>query len=581
MNIFILKILLSQIIGIILGLYFKNIALFVYILLIISYLIFIHKKLIKFKKEDIFLIVLSVIIFISSSFTDEKYETLYAENINISGIGEIVSFAEETEYKNRYIIKINQINNDKKYRNTKLILYLDKETSLEYGDIIYFYDSSYERALGTRNDKCFNYERYLRQSKIYGILNIENYEIISQNRGLEYKLFKFKDNLKNSLYEMFSTEDAGFLVGLLLGDQSNISEKIDTDFQNSSLSHVLAISGMHIVYIVVAIKWILDKFINSKKIKNIILIIFLAFFAVFTGGAASCIRACIMMIIILISEIIYRRNDFFTTWCFSLIFILFLNFYNIENIGMWLSFMCVLGMNKINLKDSFAVQIMIFPIILYSYNTISFTFFISNFFASFIIGPILILGYLSLVIGKAFRLIIIIEELLLKILYKIAEIVGNFSLSKIYVISPNVIFFVIYYLVLFFIIFVPKEIKEKFFQKIIQNMKIIKNIAVALLIIFILISVLKKKEIKINFLDVSQGDCTLVTTKTGKTILVDGGDNENYDYGESVVLPYLLKHGINSVDYIMVSHFDSDHSRWIILCNTKFECRKYYNWISI
>ena len=52
---------------------------------------------------------------------------MYAENINISGIGEIVSFAEETEYKNRYIIKINQIKNDKKYRNTKLILYLDKE----------------------------------------------------------------------------------------------------------------------------------------------------------------------------------------------------------------------------------------------------------------------------------------------------------------------------------------------------------------------------------------------------------------------------------------------------------------------
>ena len=52
MNIFILKILLSQIIGIILGLYFKNIALFVYILNFIIYLIFIYKKLIKFKKEE-------------------------------------------------------------------------------------------------------------------------------------------------------------------------------------------------------------------------------------------------------------------------------------------------------------------------------------------------------------------------------------------------------------------------------------------------------------------------------------------------------------------------------------------------
>lgn len=319
---------------------------------------------------------------------------------------------------------------------------------------------------------------------------------------------------------------------------------------------------MHVVYIITAINWVLDKFVNSKKIKNIILIFFLIFFAVFTGGSASCIRACVMMIIILISEIIYRKNDFLTTWCFSLIFILFLNFYNIENIGMWLSFMCVLGMKKINLKDSFAVQIMIFPIILYSYNTISFTFFISNFFASFIVGPILILGYICLFLGKFLGFLVVIEELLLELLFKIAEIVGNFELSKIYVVSPNIIFFVIYYLILFFIIFVPREVKNKIFLKVRQNFNIIKKyliISLCIVSIFLLFLNLSKDDLTIDFLDVAQGDCTLITTKTGKRILVDGGDCENYDYGENVVLPYLLKHGISSLDYILVSHFDSDH----------------------
>jgi competence protein ComEC len=55
------------------------------------------------------------------------------------------------------------------------------------------------------------------------------------------------------------------------------------------------------------------------------------------------------------------------------------------------------------------------------------------------------------------------------------------------------------------------------------------------------------------------GDCTLVITETRKTILVDGGNNIDYDYGENVVMPYLLKHGISSLDYIMISHFDNDH----------------------
>ena len=156
-----------------------------------------------------------------------------------------------------------------------------------------------------------------------------------------------------------------FYQDYYFGDQSDITKEIETNFKNSSLSHVIAISGTHVVYIMIAIKWILDKTIKSKKFKNIILIIFLVIFAIFTGGSASCVRACIMMSIILISEILYRRNDFFTTWSFSLAIILLMNFYNIENIGMWLSFMCVLGMQKINLKDSFAVQIAIFPIILY------------------------------------------------------------------------------------------------------------------------------------------------------------------------------------------------------------------------
>ena len=343
---------------------------------------------------------------------------------------------------------------------------------------------------------------------------------------------------------------------------------------------------MHVVYIITAVKWVLNKIIKSKKIKDSILIIFLVFFAVFTGGSASCIRACIMMGIIIISENLYRKNDFFSTWCFSLAIIILMNFYNIENIGMWLSFMCVLGMQKLNIKDSFAVQFAIFPIILYSFNTISFTFFISNFFASFIVGPILILGYISMVLGNYFKIIVIIEEGLIFILFKIAEIVGNFKLSKIYVVSPHILFFVIYYIVLFFVMFVPD--KKKFLVKIFLNKKIliitkkIILVAICFIIIFNFSNLFfPEYEVKIVFLDVSQGDSTLVITKSNKKILVDGGENGDYDYGENVVLPYLLKHGISSLDYVMVSHFDSDHCRRTIFYFRKYKSEKYYNWISI
>ena len=66
----------------------------------------------------------------------------------------------------------------------------------------------------------------------------------------------------------------------------------------------------------------------------------------------------------------------------------------------------------------------------------------------------------------------------------------------------------------------------------------------------------------IYFVDVGQGDCTLIQTVNHKTIMIDSGGSENleeYDVGKSVLVPYLLARGITKLDYIMISHFHADH----------------------
>ena len=60
-------------------------------------------------------------------------------------------------------------------------------------------------------------------------------------------------------------------------------------------------------------------------------------------------------------------------------------------------------------------------------------------------------------------------------------------------------------------------------------------------------------------IDVGQGDSTLIVTPKNKKILIDGGGNEKYDIGENVLIPYLLNKKINQIDYLMISHFDTDH----------------------
>lgn len=51
----------------------------------------------------------------------------------------------------------------------------------------------------------------------------------------------------------------------------------------------------------------------------------------------------------------------------------------------------------------------------------------------------------------------------------------------------------------------------------------------------------------------------MIKSPMGKNIIIDGGNNRDYDYGENVVVPYLLDRKITKIDFLMVSHFDADH----------------------
>lgn len=83
--------------------------------------------------------------------------------------------------------------------------------------------------------------------------------------------------------------------------------------------------------------------------------------------------------------------------------------------------------------------------------------------------------------------------------------------------------------------------------------------------------------LKIYMIDVGQGDSTLILTPKKKTILIDGGGLENYDIGKNVLIPYLLNKKIKTIDYIIISHFDTDHVRRNTYINWKNRSKKYNN----
>lgn len=371
------------------------------------------------------------------------------------------------------------------------------------------------------------------------------------------------------------------------------------------MSHILAVSGMHISYLILGVNC-LFKSVLGKKIAQVITIIVLLFYSGIIGFSASITRAVIMGIMVILSKLIHRKNDIYTSIALSLIVILLYNPYSILKVGLQLSYGGTLGIllfnktisklfnlkslykkeNKIieKLKDilsvTFSAQIIILPIILFHFNSLGIYFIITNILVSFIIGPIILLGFLFIIstfindlLSKSFAFVLSFG---IKILIQISNI-SKLPFAKIYVPTIKIWQMIIYILIVFtckrlYLLYKKKNINmtERRLKNLIaffkyKSCKNKKKILVLLLIFILIVSSIKffSRDLKIYFIDVGQGDSSLIATPQDNTILIDGGGSisSSFDVGKQIVIPYLLDRGFSKLDYIFISHFDQDHVR--------------------
>lgn len=305
MTIFI--IMIAYILGIIWGLYIKNIVpLFIIIIAIIVIKRSKLNKYIKLLIPNKKLILIMITLILSFTYTlileksfKTKYKNIQAE-IKIEGV--IVSNVKEKEYKDEYIIKIKSINLNKKYNNTRLKLSIkDSKNELQYGDKIIF-TGEFEEPQIQRNYGGFNYKQYLKTQKIYGLVTTNKIEKVEQGKYNKLLILINKINQKiiDKSNKILEKEEASLLTGILIGNKENLNKDIQESFRNSNLSHMLAVSGAHVTYVILGITVIFKKSKISKKTSKIITIILLIIFILLTGATPSVTRACIMAIYIII-----------------------------------------------------------------------------------------------------------------------------------------------------------------------------------------------------------------------------------------------------------------------------------------
>ena len=639
MNRPILIVVIGYIIGILWGLYLQTSIVLLYIFLAIIYIIinfkykkkkfkilsikrhFRYLKLI-FKINTILVVVISS--FISNSiikYQESKYDKIYQlTEVNTTGI--IVSNKEEKEYKNRYKIKLeNGIN-----------FYLDTELDIElhYGDKVKI-AGEYQEPQEARNYKGFDYKQYLKTLKIYGTIKADNVKLLEKNAynpilEISNNIFlKIKENIENT----YNEQTQGLMLGILLGYTKNIDEEIKENFSESNISHVLSVSGMHVSYIIFLVTNS-TKNIFGKRSSKIISSVVLVLYMFITGFSVSVVRACIMGIISCMSFVLYRKNNTINNIAISILIILISNPFNMISLSFLLTYGGTIGilffknniekfLKNIKIRNrkwkyifikiqrkcqpimdcisvSISAQIVIAPIILWNFNTIGISFLICNLLLNLVVGIIVMGGLIQAIITfinfKIGHLIAYFLQIPIYILIPISKLGTKIPFGNFKVVTPYLIQIIIYYFLIILINYLYKifhkrnlTVTENRIKNLIHVFKFKikpykKKILYILVFCIFILFVLSKlpKDLKIYFIDVGQGDSTLIVTPKEKTILIDGGGSQTYDVGKNTLLPYLLDRRIRQIDYLIVSHFDFDHCRNIELYNERNKSKKcYYN----
>ena len=487
-----------------------------------------------------------------------------------------------------------------KYKNKRFYLYTskNKEKELEYGDLIEI-NGEYMAPSEARNYKGFDYREYLKTKKIYGSIKADKNNIkVIEKESLNIILIfsnKIRSYIVNVVNYLLPQKTSSLLVGVLIGEKSGISEEIMENFKISNLSHMLSVSGAHTSYIILGITYILTKSGTSKKWIHIVTICSLIIFMFVTNFTASVTRACLMSIIVLCANLMYRKSDIATSISISLLLILIINPFSINEIGMQLSYLGTIGIilfnkniesifNKFKISNKIlkllsvtgSAQIAIMPIMIYKFNSLSLTFFISNILASPLLGISIIMGFvlifISLISFSLAEFLAIILDFVLDLLIFVSEFTAKIPLSNILIKTPYLFTIILIYCLILisnyiYTILNSKENLRLFQKKIVEkinkrNGKKVLAVVMSATIIFNIFSFsysVIPKDLKIYFIDVGQGDSCLIITPRNKKILIDGGEGK-----PEVLLSYLLDRRIKTIDYIMISHFDSDHCNGLI-----------------
>jgi competence protein ComEC len=481
-----------------------------------------------------------------------KYNSKYSDKTkNVSGI--VIDFNIDGDKLNLLI---------KAQEKVKCTYYIKDEKEKDYlvnnlflGTLVYL-EGNFSVPNNNTIPNTFNYKKYLYNKKIYKIIEID--KIILDNSKID-----MWNDIKNNIFKKLKNYSSfNYLQAFILGDNSYIADDVYEIYRSNGVTHLFAVSGMHVSILVGFIIYILNKFKIKDILINVIVILFLSFFMFLTGFSASVIRAGLLYIFLLINKKIGLNLNTLIVLYLVLFILLLINPFYVFDLGFIYSFMTAFGLIIFNKKiqGGYIKKIMLvstiafmfsLPITLYNFYEFNLLTILNN----IIIVPFVSIGLFPLaLITFIFPFLDILLVYGIKILEFINSTLNVFSINII-VAKINIVFIFIYYIGVYLIY-------KKGYRYI--------GLLVLLVFIFKLVPFLDNNNY-VYYLDVGQGDASLIITENRKDIvMIDTGGkidfqkkdwqkrNKEFNLADNIIT-FLKSLGINTVDLLVITHGDKDH----------------------
>ena len=538
-----------------------------------------------FIKGDIFFV--SGILFCTASFgwqmmfneishMDTKRSTANQLHETTISFSSEVKEIQSTEKGFKYKISLNE------YHDIDVWFFNKKQLFCEIGDTISTV-GEFQEIRAVRNPGEFNFLNYYNRQNIYGWIFADDHYVIRIDQNEAFQLNKIIVEVRDKIRDFFKEYAPGvagdLLSALILGDKSDVEPSIRDSFAETGVIHVLAVSGLHVGYVLIILLLLKNMLGLPWGWDRIVVILGLCIFVLITGSKASVVRASIMAGLYILAPVVNRQVNIWNIIAVAGFIILCFNPLDLFDLGFQLSFLAVISIvffynwlnetlpEKIRVNNiqntiirfvwglflvSFSAQIGTLPLTSFVFGKIPVVALIANVFIVPLIGLLVGIGFailfLNWIPGIGYALgntAWLIAKIITTMTYSFSGLkYSSFQLTF----SPFHI--LLYLLIILSIVLLCNSQRRKFG---LLSLLLVSNLLIWKWVI-------NEKKMDIIFMDVGQGDAALIIFPNDKTMLIDAGQRNQYeDMGTEVVMPVLKYLNIEKLDWVVMSHPHSDH----------------------